>query len=104
MTEGFLGGLAVAGAGYAYLRRRSPYFRSLPVTIKTLGVVLVVAPAIAAQAERRGLQYDMEHNWSVSFSLSLPSFKLTNYMCLGQVLEKLKWTVKKPKHSDTGTR
>lgn len=63
MTEGFVGGLAAGTAGFSYLRRVSPYYRSLPITIKTLGFVLVIAPAIAAQAERRGVQYDMEHNW-----------------------------------------
>ncbi|EJD00947.1 uncharacterized protein FOMMEDRAFT_21419 [Fomitiporia mediterranea MF3/22] len=63
MVEGFLGGLAASTAGFYYLNRRMPYYRSLPVTIKTLGFVLVIAPAVAAQAERRGLQYDMENHW-----------------------------------------
>ena len=63
MAEGFVGGLAASTAGFWYLRRVSPYYRRLPVSIQTLGFVLVIAPAVAAQAERRGLQYDMEHNW-----------------------------------------
>ncbi|KAH8113326.1 hypothetical protein DFH11DRAFT_1705407 [Phellopilus nigrolimitatus] len=64
MTEGAAASLAVAVPGSFYLHRRWAYYRSLPITIKALGVVLVVAPCIAAQAERRGVQYDMEHNWS----------------------------------------
>lgn len=62
MAEGAAAGLTFAGISHFFLRSK-PYYRSLPVTIKFLGVVLCVAPAIAAQAERRGVQYDMEHNW-----------------------------------------
>lgn len=65
MAEGFVGGLAVGGSGFWFLNRRWAYYRSLPVTIKTLGLVLAVTAAVATQAERRGLQYDMEHNWYV---------------------------------------
>lgn len=63
MAEGAAAGLTFAGIGHYLLTKKQPYYRSLPVTIKVLGLVLCVAPAVAAQAERRGLQYDMEHNW-----------------------------------------
>ncbi|KAL5508457.1 RCF2_1 [Sanghuangporus vaninii] len=63
MVEGFIGGTIASSAGFYMLHRRSRYYRSLPLTIKALGFVMVIAPAVAAQAERRGLQYDMEHNW-----------------------------------------
>ena len=53
------------------LHRRSPYYRSLPLTIKTLGYVMVITAGVALQAERRGLQYDMEHNWCVCFSIRI---------------------------------
>ncbi|KAI5124853.1 hypothetical protein M0805_007286 [Coniferiporia weirii] len=64
MAEGAAGALAVALPASFYFQRRWAYYRSLPITIKALGVVLLVGPAVAAQAERRGVQYDMEHNWS----------------------------------------
>lgn len=44
-------------ASYAF-HRRWAYYRSLPITIKVLGVVLVAAPAFAIQAERRGVEFD----------------------------------------------
>lgn len=93
MAEGAAGGLAgqsfyssvavslthhhsfvVAVPGSLYLNRRWAYYRRLPITIKVLGVVLVTAPAIAAQAERRGVQYDKEHNWYVFLRHYLHSF------------------------------
>jgi len=56
--EGTLGTGAVAvGASY-WLNRRWAYYRSLPPSLKLLGVILVVAPSLAIQAERRGLEYD----------------------------------------------
>ena len=63
MVEGAAAGSAVAGLGHYLLTKKHPYYRSLPITIKTLGLVLCVAPAVAFQAERRGLLYDKEHNW-----------------------------------------
>jgi hypothetical protein len=59
----------VSGAGAVggswYLNRRWPYYRSLPPSLKLLGVVIVVAPCLAIQAERRGLEYD-KSQWFVS--------------------------------------
>ncbi|THH12377.1 hypothetical protein EW145_g34 [Phellinidium pouzarii] len=64
MAEGAAAALALALPGSFYLHRRWAYYRSLPITIKALGVVLLVGPAVALQAERKGVQYDKEHNWS----------------------------------------
>lgn len=61
--EGIVASSAVAIPSSFYLHRRWAYYRSLPMPIKVLGIVLVVAPAFAVQAERRGVQYDVEHNW-----------------------------------------
>ena len=74
--EGIIAGMAIALPGSYLLQKRSVYYRSLPVTIKALGVVLVVAPAFAVQAERRGVEYD-ESTWLVyyfHFRLPIPSF------------------------------
>jgi hypothetical protein len=50
-------GIVTVGGSYL-LHRRWPYYRSLPPSLKLLGVILVVAPCLAIQAERRGLEYD----------------------------------------------
>ncbi|TFK62029.1 hypothetical protein BDN72DRAFT_777612, partial [Pluteus cervinus] len=60
--RGALEGTAASGlaalAGSYYLHHRSPTYRQMPISLKALGVVLVVAPCLAIQAERRGLEYD----------------------------------------------
>jgi hypothetical protein len=56
--EGTVVSGAAAGALSWYLNRRWPYYRSLPLTLKVLGVVIIVAPCLSIQAERRGLEYD----------------------------------------------
>ncbi|TDL29634.1 hypothetical protein BD410DRAFT_709506 [Rickenella mellea] len=61
--EGTAASLAVGVPGSYFLHRRWPYFRSLPIPIKVLGVVLLWGPALAIQAERRGVEYDRAH-WS----------------------------------------
>ncbi|KAI0080881.1 hypothetical protein K474DRAFT_1704419 [Panus rudis PR-1116 ss-1] len=56
--EGVAAGLAISLPGSYYLHRRWAYYRNLPIQLKALGVVLVVAPLYAIQAERRGVEYD----------------------------------------------
>ncbi|OBZ70409.1 Respiratory supercomplex factor 2, mitochondrial [Grifola frondosa] len=55
--EGIVGGFAISLPASFYMQRKWAYYRSLPITIKTLGVVLVVVPCYAIQAERRGVEY-----------------------------------------------
>ncbi|KAJ7129128.1 hypothetical protein C8R46DRAFT_1143494 [Mycena filopes] len=60
--RGALEGTAVAGTlaalGSVYSHRRWAYYRNLPPSLKVLGVLIVAAPALSIQAERRGLEYD----------------------------------------------
>ncbi|KAJ7368872.1 hypothetical protein DFH08DRAFT_34929 [Mycena albidolilacea] len=56
--EGFLAGGTVATLGSVYSHRKFAYYRSLPPSLKLLGVLIVAAPALSIQAERRGLEYD----------------------------------------------
>ncbi|KAF5388401.1 hypothetical protein D9615_000659 [Tricholomella constricta] len=56
--EGFIGGTAVALGGSYYLQRRFAGYRNLPLSLKALGVVIIVAPVLSIQGERRGLEYD----------------------------------------------
>ncbi|KAF7355792.1 HIG1 domain-containing protein [Mycena sanguinolenta] len=56
--EGLLAGGTVATLGSMYAHRRWAYYRSLPPSLKVLGVLIVAAPALSIQAERRGLEYD----------------------------------------------
>lgn len=57
-VEGSIAAAAIALPGFSILNRRWPYYRSLPPSLKALGVILVVVPGIAIQAERRGLEFD----------------------------------------------
>ncbi|KAJ7637220.1 hypothetical protein B0H17DRAFT_1107242 [Mycena rosella] len=60
--RGALEGLVVAGSiatlGSIYSHRRWAYYRQLPPSLKVLGVLIIAAPALSIQAERRGLEYD----------------------------------------------
>ncbi|KAF9006700.1 hypothetical protein BDQ17DRAFT_1465355 [Cyathus striatus] len=56
--EGFLGSGGVALAASLYAQRVSPSYRRLPPSLKTLAGIILIAPCISIQAERRGLEYD----------------------------------------------
>ncbi|KAF9464824.1 hypothetical protein BDZ94DRAFT_1320699 [Collybia nuda] len=56
--EGALGSTIVAGLGSYYLHRRYPVYRALPLSLKSLGVIILIAPALTIQAERRGIEYE----------------------------------------------
>ncbi|KAF9478396.1 hypothetical protein BDN70DRAFT_913668 [Pholiota conissans] len=56
--EGFIASGAVALAGSFWAQRRFAAYRNLPLSLKTLGLIIVVAPCLSIQAERRGLEYD----------------------------------------------
>ncbi|KAF9645997.1 hypothetical protein BDM02DRAFT_3189190 [Thelephora ganbajun] len=58
-VEGIATGLAISLPGSWLLHKRVPFYRTLPIQLKALGVILVVGPCYAIQAERRGVQYDM---------------------------------------------
>jgi hypothetical protein len=61
--EGIAAGLAVSLPASFVAHRYVPAYRALPPHLKALGVVLVVGPAWAIQTERRGVEFDEEHNW-----------------------------------------
>lgn len=48
---------AAYGAGH-YIGKRWPTFRQLPRSLKVLGAIVLVAPCLTIQAERRGLEFD----------------------------------------------
>ncbi|KAF9266269.1 hypothetical protein L218DRAFT_1075240 [Marasmius fiardii PR-910] len=50
-------GLAAYGAGL-YMGKRWPAFRQLPRSLKALGAIVLIAPCLTIQAERRGLEFD----------------------------------------------
>ncbi|KAF8076704.1 hypothetical protein FPV67DRAFT_1472392 [Lyophyllum atratum] len=56
--EGAVGSTVVAVGLSYFLNRKFPGYRQLPLSLKALGVVIVVAPILSIQAERRGLEYD----------------------------------------------
>ncbi|TCD70806.1 hypothetical protein EIP91_001496 [Steccherinum ochraceum] len=61
--EGVAAGFALSLPASYYFQRNSTYYRSLPPHLKVLGVILVVAPLYAVQAERRGVEYD-QSTWT----------------------------------------
>lgn len=65
--EGAGVGAAIATSSGWYLNKRWPAYRSLPLSLKVLGGVIIVAPLLAIQAERRGLEYDRSQ-WRVYIS------------------------------------
>jgi len=56
--EGALASGSVALAGSYWAQRNMAAYRRLPLSLKALGVVIIVAPCLSIQAERRGLEYD----------------------------------------------
>ncbi|KAI0638040.1 hypothetical protein C8Q77DRAFT_1153726 [Trametes polyzona] len=56
--EGVIGGLAISLPASFYFQRTWPAYRALPPHLKALGVILVVGPCYAIQAERRGVEFD----------------------------------------------
>ncbi|KAH7915575.1 hypothetical protein BJ138DRAFT_1141629 [Hygrophoropsis aurantiaca] len=60
-AEGTLVSAGLALPGFLLLNRRWTYYRSLPLPLKVLGGVIIVAPCLSIQAERRGLEFDRAH-------------------------------------------
>ena len=60
-AEGVLTSAAIAIPGSMILNRRWASYRTLPLSLKVLGTVLVIAPCLSIQAERRGLEFDRAH-------------------------------------------
>ncbi|KAJ6610428.1 hypothetical protein B0H10DRAFT_2060756 [Mycena sp. CBHHK59/15] len=56
--EGTLVAGSIATLGSIYSHRRWAYYRTLPPSLKVLGILVITAPALSIQAERRGLEYD----------------------------------------------
>ncbi|KAF5321084.1 hypothetical protein D9619_000552 [Psilocybe cf. subviscida] len=56
--EGTLASGTVGLAGAYYANKVWPAYRRLPLSLKTFGLVLIVAPCLSIQAERRGLEFE----------------------------------------------
>ena len=67
-AKGFFGGLAVALPVSAVAQRRWAYYRSLPLSIKALGVVSVVVPAFVIAAEQAGHAFERQQWWGFQFN------------------------------------
>lgn len=59
-AKGFFGGLGVALPASFIAQQRWPYYRSLPLSIKALGIVSVVVPAFVVAAEQAGHRFERE--------------------------------------------
>jgi len=62
-VEGIAAGLAISLPASFVAQRYLPAYRALPIHLKALGVVLIVGPTWAIQTERRGVEFDEQHNW-----------------------------------------
>ncbi|KAG1883863.1 hypothetical protein F4604DRAFT_267077 [Suillus subluteus] len=69
-AEGALLSAAVAIPGSLLLNRRWASYRALPLPLKVMGTVIMIAPCISIQAERRGLQFDRAH-WTGAGKMEL---------------------------------
>lgn len=56
--EGAVGSGAVAVGVSYWAHRRYPAYRALPLSLKSLAVLIIVVPCLAIQGERRGIEYD----------------------------------------------
>ena len=63
--KGLLFGTAVTIPGSLYLSHRYAYYRQLPISLKALGAVMVIVPAVIINAERAGLKFEREHRYVV---------------------------------------
>ncbi|KAJ8087014.1 Replication factor C, subunit RFC4 [Marasmius tenuissimus] len=57
-AEGTIASAAVAYGASHYFGKRWASFRQLPRSLKVLGGIVLVAPCLTIQAERRGLEFD----------------------------------------------
>lgn len=69
-AEGALLSAAVAIPASLLLSRRWASYRALPLPLKVMGTVMVIAPCLSIQAERRGLEFDRAH-WTGAGKLEL---------------------------------
>jgi hypothetical protein len=60
-AKGFAGGLAFSLPASYFLHQRWPYYRHLPLSLKTFGVIGIAVPAFAICAERASQRYDRLH-------------------------------------------
>lgn len=60
--EGAIAGAILSGGATYYAHNRIPAYRALPISLKALGPIILIAPLLSIQAERRSLQYD-ESQW-----------------------------------------
>lgn len=92
MRKGALEGAVASGilalGGSYYLQRTFTAYRNLPLSLKALGVVIVVAPAITVQAERRSLEFD-RGRWYVDFGLNPKNWFFTLLFREGEGLRLL---------------
>ncbi|KAF8450682.1 hypothetical protein L210DRAFT_274164 [Boletus edulis BED1] len=60
LTGGLIGA-GIAFPTFYLLIRRSSYYRAFPFPIKLLGSIIVVAPLVVIQAEKKSLEFDRQH-------------------------------------------
>lgn len=60
-VEGTVMGAAVTLPSFYILNRQWPYFRSLPLQLKTLAAIIIILPTTAIRAEHRMIDYERSH-------------------------------------------
>jgi hypothetical protein len=63
-AQGFLGALALALPASYIANKRWPYYRNLPPSLKTFGVVMAVVPAFVIGGETAGRRFEQD-KWRV---------------------------------------
>ncbi|KIJ69844.1 hypothetical protein HYDPIDRAFT_120963 [Hydnomerulius pinastri MD-312] len=59
--EGALIGTGITLPTFYLLNKRWSYYRALPLPLKVLGGVIVVAPLVSIRAEKKGLEFERRH-------------------------------------------
>lgn len=69
--EGTVIGGTLALAGSFLAQKRLASYRKLPLSLKALGVVIITAPLLAIQAERRGIEYNRSQWYDCKIRLNI---------------------------------
>jgi len=79
--EGIAGGLAFALPASYIMHKRWASYRALPLSLKALGVIMVVGPAYAVRAEQAGVEFD-KSQWRDAGKATLTT---------EQIIEEQRW-------------
>jgi hypothetical protein len=100
--EGTVVGGTVAFAASFWAQKRLAAYRKLPLSLKALGAIIITAPLLAIQAERRGLEYDRSQWYDRLSKFGHLNSRIFFFLHPGKVPLAISWTKKSSKHRKYG--